>query len=145
MFDLNGIKFENKLNYAQSKNNNVHVSGTAIGGLVSLFLVVVSILQGVVLFQDVINKFGMVVDTNTLRISAADLVNTKIKFGDNFKGMNVFINYENSDKKFDPLNNQYYQIKVYVSTNPDTQKAEEIIDGSAKLIRCPNEEVKKYF
>ena len=59
--------------------------------------------------------------------------------------MNVFINYGNEDKKFDPLDNEYYQIKVYVSTNPDTQKAEEIIDGSVKLVRCPNEEVKKYF
>lgn len=126
---------------------NTHSPGTACGGFVSLFLILLSVIQAGVLMIDVANKVGVTVETNIIRLTNNQLFNTKIKFGDNYKGMNVFIDYSNTDndKTFNPLDNQYYKIKVYIATNPDTQKAEEIIDGSVRLIRCPNEEIKKYF
>ena len=57
--------------------------------------------------------------------------------------MNVFIQYDNPE--IDPLNNKYFKLKVYIATNPDTWAAEEVTDGSVKLVQCPEEEIWKYF
>lgn len=64
-------------------------------------------------------------------------------WGDYYKGMNIFIQYDNPD--IDPFNNKYFQIKVYTSTDPSTQEADLTNDPRYRLVKCSRKEIQKYF
>ena len=57
--------------------------------------------------------------------------------------MNFILDYDDFNME-NPFDNKYYKIKLYKSYDPDLQTAEEITDGSSKLVRCPTSELYKY-
>ena len=71
--------------------------------------------QGII---NVIDKTGTKVEVNPVALNNDELDKTTLKFGDNFKGMNIFIDY--ADTQLDPFNNPYFELKIYTSTDPNT-------------------------
>ena len=118
LFDLNGISFSPTINKPNSPNKRVHAPGTACGGFTSLILISVVVAQTFQGLLDVIKRKGLHVDIDESALSNKELDNTRFRFGQNYKGMNIFFQYDNT--KIDPFNNPYFKLKAYVSTDPNT-------------------------